>query len=172
VLSSTAFRNPETRSVKCKIAQKPFQHSGYREFKRQGVLSSTAFRNPETRSAKCKSRPKAISAFRLPGVQETRGAFFHCIGNPRNPKREMKKCPGAVSAFWLPGLQRTKGSLLYVFSLGHPPWKRQLMNIEQVVETSAQAMNAGHGGVGRQSAQDRPCVQVFSKEPCRSDVLD
>jgi hypothetical protein len=30
------------------------------------------------------------------------------------------------------------------------------MNIEQVVETSAQAMNAGHGGSGRQSAQDRP----------------
>jgi hypothetical protein len=61
----------------------------------------------------------------------------------------MKKRPGAISAFQLPGIQRTKGSLLYVFNLGHPPWKRQLMNIEQVVETSTQAMNAGHGFAGR-----------------------
>jgi hypothetical protein len=34
---------------------------------------------------------------------------------------------------------------LYVFSLGHPPWKKQLMNIEQVVETSSQLINGGHG---------------------------
>jgi hypothetical protein len=34
-----------------------------------------------------------------------------------------------------------------VFSLGHPPWKKQLMNVEQVVETSAQSINAGHGGL-------------------------
>jgi hypothetical protein len=37
------------------------------------------------------------------------------------------------------------------------------MNIEQVVETSAQAMNAGHGGAGSQSAQDHP-VYRFSKK--------
>jgi hypothetical protein len=37
------------------------------------------------------------------------------------------------------------------------------MNIEQVVETSAQAMNAGHGGAGRQSAQDCPVCR-FSQE--------
>jgi hypothetical protein len=34
---------------------------------------------------------------------------------------------------------------LYVFSLDHPPWKKQLMNIEQVVETSAQPINGRHG---------------------------
>jgi hypothetical protein len=33
---------------------------------------------------------------------------------------------------------------------------RKLMKIEQVAETSAQAMNVRHGGSGRQSAQDRP----------------
>jgi hypothetical protein len=30
------------------------------------------------------------------------------------------------------------------------------MKIEQVPETSAQAMNVRHGGSGRQPAQDRP----------------
>jgi hypothetical protein len=37
------------------------------------------------------------------------------------------------------------------------------MNIEQVVETSTQAMNAGHGGVGRQSTQDHPVCRFFQK---------
>jgi hypothetical protein len=46
LLSSTAFRNPETRNAKS--AQEPFRHFGYRDFKGQRVLSSTAFRNPET----------------------------------------------------------------------------------------------------------------------------
>jgi hypothetical protein len=90
VLSSTAFRNPETRSAKCKSAQKPFRHSGYREFKRQGSpFRLHCIGKPRNPKMKCKRRPKAISAFRLPGVQETRGAFFHCISKPRNPKREM-----------------------------------------------------------------------------------
>jgi len=80
-LSSTAFRNPETRNVKS--AWEPFRHFGYRDFKGHGVS-------------------------------------------------------------------------LYVFGLGHPLWKKQLMIIEQVVETSAQAMNFRHGGSGRQSAQGRP----------------
>jgi hypothetical protein len=33
---------------------------------------------------------------------------------------------------------------------------RQLMEIEQVAETSSQAMNTRHGGSGRQYAEDRP----------------
>jgi hypothetical protein len=37
------------------------------------------------------------------------------------------------------------GASLYVFSLGHPQWKKQLMNIEMVVETSTQLINGGHG---------------------------
>jgi hypothetical protein len=37
------------------------------------------------------------------------------------------------------------------------------MNIEQVVETSAQAMNVEHGGVGRQSAQDHPVCRFYQK---------
>jgi hypothetical protein len=37
------------------------------------------------------------------------------------------------------------------------------MNIEQVVETLAQAMNVGHGGVGMQSAQDRPMCRFSQK---------
>jgi hypothetical protein len=38
---------------------------------------------------------------------------------------------------------------------------RQLMKIEQVAETSPQAMNVRHGGSGRQSAQDHP-MHMFS----------
>jgi hypothetical protein len=45
----------------------------------------------------------------------------------------------------LQALEKRHMVTLYAFSLGHPPWKKQLMNIEQVVETSAQPINGRHG---------------------------
>jgi hypothetical protein len=152
--SSTASGIPETRNTKCKSAQEPFRHFGYRDFKGQRGRSSTASGIPETRNAKCKSAREPFQHFGYRDFKGQRVALFHCISKPRNAKCE--KRPGAISTLRPLGLQRTQGLSLYVFSLDHPPWKKQLMNIEQVVETSAQAMNAGHGGSGRQSAQDHP----------------
>ena len=53
---------------------------------------------------------------------------------------------------------------LYVFSLSHPPWKKQLMNIEQVVETSAQLINGGRGKGLEQSARGT----LVCRSPCKS----
>jgi hypothetical protein len=58
--------------------------------------------------------------------------------------------------------------ILYVFSLGHPPWKKQLMNIEQVVETSPHSINGRHGKGQKQSVRGTPMdsfpVEVVSSE--------
>jgi hypothetical protein len=64
---------------------------------------------PEMRNEK---RPKAISAFRLPGVQETREPLFHCIGNPRNPKPEMRKSAQSHFGISATGSSRDKGVTL------------------------------------------------------------
>jgi hypothetical protein len=61
---------------------------------------------------------------------------------------------------------KDKGVSLYVFSLSHPPWKKQLMNIEQVVETSAQLINGGCGKVLEQSAHGT----LVCRSPCKSHV--
>jgi hypothetical protein len=123
------------------------------------------FPKPETRNEKAPGSHFGISAT---GSSRDKRPLLLCIGNRRNPKREMQKRPRSHFGIPATGSSRDKGAALLlhrespkremrkVFSLGHPPWKKQLMNIEQVVEISAQAMNAGHGGSGRQSAQDRP----------------
>jgi hypothetical protein len=47
--------------------------------------------------------------------------------------------------------------------------RKQLMKIEQVVETSAQSINGRRGRSGAVSPW-YPCVQAPLQEPCRSDV--
>jgi hypothetical protein len=158
LLSSTAFRNPETRNAKNCISPR----SHFISFRLPGLqrtkgFSSTAFRNPETRNVK--KHPGAIS-FRLPDFKGQRVALFHCISKPRNAKcekaprshfdisatgtskdkgvalfhcisktpetRNAKKHPGAISAFRLPGLQRTRGLSLCFQS--RPPSMEEAVN--------------------------------------------
>ena len=59
---------------------------------------------------------------------------------------------------------------LYVFSLGHSPWKKQLMNIEQVVETSAQSINGRHGKGQKQSLRGTP-MDSFPAEAMSSKAM-
>jgi hypothetical protein len=59
---------------------------------------------------------------------------------------------------------------LCVFSLGHPPWKKQLMKIEQVVETSAQPINGRHGEGQKQSAHGTP-MDSFPAEAMSSEAV-
>jgi hypothetical protein len=59
---------------------------------------------------------------------------------------------------------------LCVFSLSHPPWKKQLMNIEQVVETSAQPINGRHGEGQKQSAHGTP-MDSFPTEAMSSEAV-
>jgi hypothetical protein len=66
-----------------------------------------------------------------------------------------------ISAF---GTSKDKGVSFYVFSLGHPPWKKKLMNIEQVVETSAQIIKGGHGKGLEKSAHGT----LVCRSPCKS----
>jgi hypothetical protein len=59
---------------------------------------------------------------------------------------------------------------LYVFSLGHSPWKKQLMNIEQVVETSTQPINGRHGKGQKQSVHGTP-MDSFPAEVMSSEAV-
>jgi hypothetical protein len=93
---------------KRKMRKVPRSHFGYRDFKGQRVALFHCISKP--RNVKCEKRPGAISTFRLPGLQRTKGLLFHCISKPRNAKCE--KHSGAILTFRLPGLQRTKGCFL------------------------------------------------------------
>ena len=59
---------------------------------------------------------------------------------------------------------------LYIFSLGQPPWKKQLMKIEQVVETSSQPINGRHGEGQKQSARGTP-MDNFPTEAMSSEAV-
>jgi hypothetical protein len=78
-------------------------------------------------------------------------------------KREMRKAPRIHFGYRYFKEQRVA---FYVFSLGHPPWKKQLMNIEQVVETSAQLINGGRGKALEQSS----CGILVCRSPYKSHV--
>jgi hypothetical protein len=79
------------------------------------------------------------------------------------PKPEMQKAPRSHFDYRDFKEQRVA---FFVFSLGHPPWKKQLMNIEQVVETSAQLINGGHGKGLEQSSHGT----LLCRSPCKSHV--
>jgi hypothetical protein len=59
---------------------------------------------------------------------------------------------------------------LYVLSVGHPPWKKHLMNIEQVVETSAQSIN-GRYGKGQKQSVCGTSMDSFPSEAVSSEVV-
>jgi hypothetical protein len=151
-----------------KSTQKPFQHFSYREFKRQGSRSSSASGIVETRNAK-----SPIFGILATGISKDKGATLPL--HRESPKPEMRKAPKSHFDIPTTGISKDKVVALplhreflkhemqKVFILGHPPWKKQLMNIEQVVETSAQAMNVRYGGSGRQSAQDHPVCRTILK---------
>jgi hypothetical protein len=106
-LSPLHFETPK-REMR-KAPRSHFDISATGTSKDKGVSLFHCISKP--RNAKCEKRPGAISAFRLPGLQRTKGSL-HCIEIPetRNPsKTKCEKRPGAISAFRLPGLQRTKG---------------------------------------------------------------
>jgi hypothetical protein len=100
-------------------------------------------------------------AFQISGLQRTKGFLFHCISKPRNTKCE--KAPRSHFGISATGTSKDKRVFLYVFSLSHPPWKKQLMNIEQVVETSSQLINGGRGKGLEQSAHGTLVCQSLCK---------
>jgi hypothetical protein len=95
---------------------------------------------------KCEKLLRAISVFQLPGLQRTQDLSLPL--HFKTPKREMRKSPRSHFGISATGTSKDTSSL-FMFSVSATlHGKNKLINIEQVVETSTQAMNARYGGSG------------------------
>jgi hypothetical protein len=114
----------------------------------KGVALPLHFKTP-----KCEMRKETRSHFGISATGTSRNKGVSLPLHFETLKREMQK--SALEPFWHFRYQDFKGQRVafYVFSLSHPPWKNQLMNIEQVVETSSQLINGGRGKGLEQSAR-------------------
>jgi hypothetical protein len=127
--------------------------------KDKGLLSSTAFQNPETRNVKSAQEP--FRHFSYWNFKGQRGCSSTAFRNPET--RNVKSAQEPFRRFGYRDFKEQRVSFC-VFSLGHPPWKKQLMNIEQVVETLAQLIKGGHGKGLEQSAHGT----LVCRSPCKS----